>query len=89
MHYTRLDELEKGLNWHSGKAVRPTIEQVFRMADAYGLVAEDVLVLAGYDPLFRLDLRERRLLKAYRSLPTVEQQIVLEDITLRGSPPTL
>lgn len=82
--YTRLDELEKGLNWHTGKAVRPTIEQVFRMADAYGLVAEHLLVLAGYEPLYRLTAMENKLLAAFRLLSAADQQLVVDDTVRRG-----
>lgn len=85
--HTRLDELEKGLNWHTGKAVRPTIEQVFRMADVYGFAAEHLLVLAGYEPLHRLTTLEARMLGAFRFLGAADQQALVEDLEHRGTPP--
>lgn len=67
--YTRLDELEKGQNWHTRKAVRPTMEQVIRLARTYNLSIDEMLAHAGFEPLFTLDQEERELLHGFRQIP--------------------
>lgn len=75
--YTRLDEIEKSVNWHSGKTARPRMEQVLELARAYELPEDELLVRAGFPPLITASAEERELVAIFRRLPEVTRREAL------------
>lgn len=65
--YPRLDEYEKGVDWHSGKPVTPGYPIVMKMAEVYGLPVASLLAAAGYS-LPKLPEDEQAVLDGYRQL---------------------
>lgn len=75
--YTRLDELEKATNWHTGKAARPRMEQVLELARIYELPEDELLVRAGFAPLIAASAEERELVAIFRRLPEATRREAL------------
>lgn len=83
--HSRLDELEKGHDWHSGKQFRPSYINVVRIAKAYGLPLDHLLSLSGHEPGIELTAQEWKLLAEFRGLDDQEQAEALDYIrSLRG-----
>lgn len=78
--YTRLDEIEKGTNWHTGKAARPRLEQVLDLARVYGLPEDELLVRAGFAPLIEASAEERELIAIFRRLPDATRREALDTL---------
>ena len=65
--HTRLDEIEKSVGRHARMATRPTMEQVVQLAHAYEVPVHELLALAGFEPLFELNEKEREAVLKLRS----------------------
>lgn len=66
--HSRLDEYEKGHNWHSGKTFKPSYQTVVRIAKAYELPVDELLRLAGHEPGAELTDEEQALVNNFRAL---------------------
>lgn len=83
--HSRLDELEKGHDWHSGKQFKPSYINVVRIAKAYGLPLDHLLTLSGHEPGIELTTQEWQLLAEFRWLADHERSEVLAYVqALRG-----
>jgi transcriptional regulator with XRE-family HTH domain len=75
--FSRLAELERGIDSHTGLPVRPTYEQLVRLARAYKTPVEQLLRRGGFFAGLDLPEDEQRLLAAYRALPLPLQPAAL------------
>lgn len=66
--HSRLNEIEQGKDAHSGKSFVPTYVTVVRLAKAYSLPPDELLVRAGYTPGIELEPAEWELVRGYRAL---------------------
>lgn len=84
VNFTRLREWEMGVDAHTGRATRPSYDNIRRLARVYGVPAEPILRLAGYGPEPELPEDERRLLAAYRRLAASERESMLVEFEQRA-----
>lgn len=83
--HSRLDELEKGRDWHSGKQFQPSYAHVISIAKAYGLPLDQLLELAGHEPGVELSAKEWTLIAEFRGLTEGHQAEVMAFIdSLKG-----
>lgn len=68
--FSRLGEIERGRDSHSGKPFVPSYVTLCRLAAAYGLPPAELLSRAGHQPGPELTNEEWRILDAVRRLPT-------------------
>lgn len=66
--HSRLTEIEAGIDGHTGKAFIPAYMIVVQMAKTYGVPTQELLRLAGHEPLAELEADEKRLMETYRAL---------------------
>ena len=66
--FSRLGEIERGRDSHSGKPFIPSYVTLCRLAAAYGLPPADLLRRAGHQPGPELTADEWRVLDAFRRL---------------------
>ncbi len=67
--FSRLGEIERGRDSHSGKPFVPSYVTLCRLAAAYGLPPADLLRRAGHQPGPELTTEEWRMIDAFRQLP--------------------
>lgn len=85
VNFTRLREWENGVDAHTGRATRPSYDNLRRLARVYSVPADALLRLAGYGPEPELPEDERKLLVAYRLLPEQERQSCLAEVQHRAA----
>lgn len=78
--HSRLDEIEKGIDSHSGQALAPSYIHVVKIARAYGLAPDQLLKRAGHQPGIELGSDEWRLVEAYRSMTEAQRKALWESI---------
>lgn len=78
LSHSRLQDFERGTDPHSGIPTRPSEDQICRIARAYRVQPELLLVLAGYSPVGRLDEFEGRLIRMARLLNEGEKKALLD-----------
>lgn len=86
--HSRLAEFEMGVDSHTGKRVLPSYDKVVKMAMVFGVRSDELLKLAGYEPLAELMDEERELVMGFRQLPDTERQRLLDslrDLLSRGT----
>ena len=83
VNFTRLREWENAVDAHTGRATRPSYENLRRLARVYAVPPDALLRSAGYGPEPGLPEPERRLLSAFRLLPSAEQEAVVNEIESR------
>lgn len=66
--FSRLGEIERGRDSHSGKPFVPSYVTLCRLAAAYGLPPAELLRRAGHQPGPELTAEEWRMLDAFRQL---------------------
>lgn len=66
--FSRLGEIERGRDSHSGKPFIPSYVTLCRLAAAYGLPPADLLRRAGHQPGPELTPEEWRMIDAFRQL---------------------
>ena len=66
--HSRLDEIEKGIDSHSGKPFVPSYVTVAKIAKAYCLPPDEFFHLAGYQPGIELTDEEWELIRGFRCL---------------------
>ena len=71
--FSRLGEIERGRDSHSGKPFVPSYVTLCRLAAAYGLPPAELLSRAGHQPGPELTNEEWRILDAVRRLPTARR----------------
>lgn len=76
---SRLAEVERGKSYHTEHATRPSRDLVERMAKAYELPADLLLIEAGYtpSPAKELSPEASRMLLLFESLPLDRRQLAL------------
>lgn len=76
---SRLAEVERGKSYHTDHATRPSRELVERMAYAYGLPVDILLIEAGYSPSPARDLsqEDNRMLLLFQALPPDRKELAL------------
>lgn len=67
--FSRLGEIERGRDSHSGKPFVPSYVTLCRLAAAYGLPPAELLTRAGHQPGPELTAEEWRMVDAFRRLP--------------------
>lgn len=67
--FSRLGEIERGRDSHSGKPFVPSYVTLCRLSAAYGLPPAELLRRAGHKPGPELTAEEWRMLDAFRRLP--------------------
>ncbi|HBN07505.1 MAG TPA: hypothetical protein DD435_02285 [Cyanobacteria bacterium UBA8530] len=80
--HSRLDEIEKGIDGHSGKPFLPSYMTVVKIAKAYGLPPDETLEKAGYQPGIELTAEEWILIKVFRSLSRDQHSHLFEVLAL-------
>lgn len=84
--FSRLGEIERGRDSHSGKPIVPSYVTLCRLAAAYGLPPGELLSRAGHKPGPELTCGEWRLLDAYRRLPAGRQDAVVDALEREAGP---
>lgn len=85
MAHSRLDEIEKGIDSHSGKAFHASYQTVVGLAKAYGLPPDELLRRAGHEPGIELEQEEWEIVREYRLLAPEDRQALRTFLlTLRG-----
>jgi len=84
--FSRLGEIERGRDSHSGKPIIPSYVTLCRLAAAYGLPPADLLSRAGHKPGPELAASEWRLLDAYRRLPAPRQDELIAALEREAGP---
>lgn len=84
--FSRLGEIERGRDSHSGKPIVPSYVTLCRLAAAYGLPPAELLSRAGHKPGPELTCGEWRLLDAYRRLPAPRQDELVEALEREAGP---
>lgn len=76
---SRLAEVERGKSYHTEHETRPSRELVERMAAAYGLPVDLLLIEAGYTPSIAKDLspEANRMLLLFEALPPDRKDLAL------------
>lgn len=76
---SRLAEIERGLSYHTEHATRPSRDIVERMAEAYELPLNLLLIEAGYTPSPVMDLSPEasRMLLLFETLPADRKHLAL------------
>lgn len=85
--FSRLGEIERGRDSHSGKPIVPSYVTLCRLAAAYGLPPAELLSRAGHKPGPELTCGEWRLLDAYRRLPSPRQDELVAALEHEAGPP--
>lgn len=78
--FSRLGEIEKGIDPHNGKAFVPNYVTVCRLARAYELPLNDLLTMAGHEPGIELTEEEWKLLAAWRRCGVPQRQVILDSL---------
>ena len=84
--FSRLGEIERGRDSHSGKPIIPSYVTLCRLAAAYDLPPAELLSRAGHKPGPELADNEWRLLDAYRRLPAPRQDELIATLERENGP---
>lgn len=76
--FSRLGEIERGIDQHTGKPFQPSYLMVCRIAKAYDYPVDELLRMAGHDPVPELTPEEWRMLGAFRRLEHPHREAVVD-----------
>jgi transcriptional regulator with XRE-family HTH domain len=85
--FSRLGEIERGRDSHSGKPFVPSYVTLCRLAAAYGLPPAELLRRAGHQPGPELTADEWALLDAFRRLGPERRQALLASLEAEAAKP--
>jgi transcriptional regulator with XRE-family HTH domain len=78
MSHSRLAELERGVDAHTGRAIQPSYAIVRTLARIYAVPPEPLLRAAGFSVVSDLTTEEQALLARFRSLSEQGRRDLLE-----------
>jgi len=76
----RVDEMERMVDGHTGKPFVPSYVTVVRVARAYGLLPDELLTRAGYEPWIELSEAEKELMRGFRELDDTRRDRLLDTL---------
>ncbi|MEB3222565.1 MAG: helix-turn-helix transcriptional regulator [Candidatus Sericytochromatia bacterium] len=77
MSHSRLAELERGVDAHTGRAIQPSYNTVRALARIYAVPPDPLLRLAGFTVVSDLTADEQKLLACFRQLSEEARQGLL------------
>jgi transcriptional regulator with XRE-family HTH domain len=84
--HARVDEIEKGVDYRTGKTFHPSYMALVKFAKAYGLPYEELLRRGGYEPMIELTDLEKQVVNRLRRLPISAQRDVLAYVEVISKP---
>lgn len=75
--YTRLQEIEAGVSRRTGKATKPGIDFLFKVAKGYNQPLPLLLEMAGLAPKSKDEVQEAEIIKIIRGLPDQDRDLIV------------